>query len=121
MINKLHKLSMVAITSLLLFACVSGAQKPTDLLATTEADIEIARSHDAEEYAPLALNRAKQYMQEAQRLISQKHYEQARMILEKAAIEAELATVKIQADKSSQAALAIQRDLQLLENEITEP
>ena len=101
-----------------LVACAGNDDRPDRLMAVTEDRIEQAKHQDADEYAPLALNRAKEYYSEAQMLIEDNKDDEARMVLEKASVEAELAMVTSRAEKTSQAALEIQRDLQLLENQM---
>lgn len=114
---KHHSLTLALIASAFaLTACSStSTDKPTQMLATAETTIEQAMAQDAGQHAPVALNKAKEHLRNAERAIDEQQYTQAKMLLEKAVVEAEYASIKANSEKSKEAAMAVENSIQTLE------
>ncbi len=102
---------------LLLCACTTVEQAPTSLVSKAESSITQAESMGASEHAPVALNDAREHFRNAEDAMDKEDYREARLLLEKAIIDAEYASVKTNAEEAQLAAQAIEQDLQTLEQE----
>lgn len=118
MLQKISLLSLVT-SVMLLTACSSVNTKATeDFAVRTETNIHQAENIGADEYAPVALRSAKQNLDAAKAKIAAEEYEQAQQLLEKAAVDADYASVKTHSEKTQEAARQIQLDIKTLESQI---
>lgn len=101
----------------LLCACTTVEQAPTNLVSRAEATITQAESMGASEHAPVAINDAREHFRDANDAMDKENYREARLSLEKAIIDAEYATIKSNAEEAQLAAQTIERNLQSIEQE----
>lgn len=114
---KHHSLTLALIASAFaLTACSStSTDKPTKMFATAETTIEQAAAQGADQRAPVSLSKAKEHLRQAQRAVDEEQYTTAKMLLEKAIVEAEYASIKANSEKSKEAAMAVKNSIQTLE------
>lgn len=118
MISKLLYSLTATSFALLLAACTSVTDAPRTLQTQAETNINQAESAGADEHAPLALRNAKQHLDNAEKAMQEEHHEEAKMLLEKAMIDADYAIAKTNSEKSQQAAEQVRTNIQTLEEEI---
>ena len=104
---------------LMLSACSQVDKGEINELATrTATGIAEAEVLEADQYAPVALRSAKMKLDDAKGKIAQEEYQQARLILEEAMVDAENARVKTRSEKAQASAKQIQQDIRVLESEL---
>lgn len=91
---------------------------PSSDLAAANQAIEQAKLVGAEEHAPLEIRAARQKIDRARQLISDKEHVQAKMIIEQAMLDAELAQVKSLSSKSQKAVNELHETIKTLKEEI---
>ena len=107
----------------LIFVLASGCRSsrvpaPTSEMAAASLAVEQADQMGAEEYAPLEIRQARQKLDQAQRLLRNGDNKRARMLIEKAKVDAELAEAKALASKSQKAVVELQETIKTLRDEI---
>lgn len=99
-------------------ACANTGTMPRTLAVQVQSEIERASEIGAEEHAPLALRSARQNLASAQSYIEDERYDEARLKLEKAEVDAEYAIAKTSAEKSQAAVEQINANLDALRREM---
>lgn len=102
---------------LVLAACTT-APVPDIQLAKAETRIQQANAVEAEQYAPVELRSARQHFNEAKSAINRGDNIEARRLLEKAEVDAELAAAMSNLAQSQQAASEVDKSLDLLRDEL---
>ena len=104
---------------LLLAGCGSSKlPAPSSELAAANQAVEQAKLVGAEEHAPLEIRAARQKLDRARQLMSDKEHAQAKMAIEQAMLDAELAQVKSLSSKSQKAVNELQETIKTLKEEI---
>lgn len=91
---------------------------PTSELAAASLAVEQADQMGAEVHAPLEIRQARQKLDQAQRLLRSGDNKRARLLIEKAKVDAELAEAKALATKSQKAVDELQQTINTLKEEI---
>ena len=99
-----------------LSGCGAG-RPPTAELAQATLAVQEASQKEAPQYAAAELNTARQELERAQQAMREKEYTTARRLAERALVHAQLAETTAEAEKTRQAAAALQRSIQLLRRE----
>ena len=115
--SSLLRTSLVVMLGFLAVACSTHGSKPTTLLTQAEQKVQSAKSHDAEEHAPLALEKAKEHLSKAKDQISEEEYDEASRDLELAIAYSDYAVMKSDADQKEKAANEISQGLMNLQRE----
>lgn len=105
------------VIAILMISCAS-TKPPTQKLAQSEAAINQADQVGAQDYAPLEIREARKKLQRAQDLVSEKEYEKAARLAERAEVDAELAEAKALSEKAQNAVKQLRESIQLLRQEI---
>ncbi|QSP94175.1 DUF4398 domain-containing protein [Marinobacter salinisoli] len=116
--NRLGRILFVVGFTVTLAACAGPGPKPTSELRLAESSVQQAEASDARKYDPVLLNQAQNKLADARKLIDQEEYEQARLLLEQAAVDAQLAAARSQAEKSQAAMNEINKNIEALQNEL---
>lgn len=117
--NIQYKSWITGVFILLLTGCGSSKiPAPSSDLAAANQAIEQAKLVGAEEYAPLEIRAARQKIDRARQLISDKAHAQAKMVIEQAMLDAELAQVKSLSSKSQKAVNELNQTIKTLKEEI---
>lgn len=117
MVKQILRYSTFVGSIVLLCSCTTVEQAPTGLVSSAEASIRQAESLGASEHAPVALNDARKHLRDAREAMNDEKYREARLLLEKAIIDADYAGVKSNAEEAQLAAQTIEQNLQSLEEE----
>ncbi len=120
MIKKPTRLMSVALLAglLSLSACGSNPPVPTAEVSAARASIESAERSGAGESQPALIKRARDAMTRAEQAIDAEENLRARGLAETAALDAQLAEAKTDADKSEQAANELESGLKSLQQEM---
>lgn len=110
-----NTLLLIAVTQ---FAACSSGPPPKQELSLTQASIRSAEAAGAAEYAPKALRTAQQKVESAKSLINKEEYKKAKLVLESALADAELAEASAEAQKSKLANSELQESIDLMKQEI---
>lgn len=111
------KLGVVILLSVLGFACSSQGEKPTNLLVQAEKKLSVAKSHNAEEYAPLAYNEANELIEESRSDMEEGDFYSAERHLNLSIAKSDFAIAKSKADSTEKTANEISQDLMNLQRE----
>lgn len=114
---KIIRFSTFVGSIILLCACTTVEQAPLGLVSNAESSIRQAESQGANEHAPVALNDAREHLRDARQAINDENHREARLLLEKAIIDADYASVKSSAEEAQLAAQTIEQNLRSLEEE----
>lgn len=112
--HKLGRFGLVLGLSTLMAACAGPGPRPTGELQTAETSIQQAEGADAREYEPVLLNEARNQVEDARDLIDSEKYGQARPILEKAAVDAQLAAARAETQQAEEAVAEINTSIDSL-------
>ncbi len=107
---------MIAAT-VALGACGS-VPKPTAEIASARTTLDSARQAGASEVAPVALDRARLQLEQAEQAMANDDNEQARRLAELAAVNAELARVEAEQSRTESAAAELQAGIATLREEL---
>ncbi len=105
---------LVMATAVLLTACASQGPKPDSQLLTAASAIEQAEATQARQYEPVLLNQAQNKMADARELIEREEYDRARLLLEQATVDAQLAGARTETAKARQAVEEINKNIESL-------
>tara|TARA_R110000868_G_scaffold306734_1_gene568020 strand:+ start:51578 stop:51943 length:366 start_codon:yes stop_codon:yes gene_type:complete len=100
------------------FSACSSTRPPTQQLTQTEASISQAEQVGAEEYAPLEIREARKKLQEARSLVKKEKYEDAKLLADRAMVDAEYAQIKTLSAKAQKAVYQLQESIKALQKEI---
>ena len=117
---KLRHTGWIAALLILLFTGCGSSKlpAPSSELAAANQSVEQAKLVGAEEYAPLEIRAARQKLDRARQLMNDKKHAQAKMVIEQAMLDAELAQVKSLSSKSEKAVNELQETIKTLKEEI---
>ena len=101
-----------------LIAACSSISPPTQQLTETRMIIEQAENVGAKEFAPLEIRDATLKLKQARELADKKEYKKAKLLLEHARVDAELAQAKALSGKSQEAAAELRESIRLLKEEL---
>lgn len=114
---KYSQFILVAVLVVTLGACAS-TKPPTAKMSETDAAIRQAEQVDAQDYAPLAIREARKKFTEAQRLVEQEKYEEAKLLADEAKVDAELAEITARSEKAQEAVRQLRESIKTLKEEI---
>ncbi|MBE94990.1 DUF4398 domain-containing protein [Marinobacter sp.] len=100
--------------------CASSVERPDGELRSAESAIQQAVSSDARDFEPVLLNQAQNRVTDAEELIDREQYLEARRLLEKAAVDAQLAGARSETAKARQAVDEVNRNIESLRKRIDE-
>jgi chromosome segregation ATPase len=98
--------------------CASSVERPDGKLQSAESAVEKAVSSDAREFEPVLLNEAQNRIADANELMEQEQYLEARRQLEKASVDAQLAGARADTAKAKQAVEEINSSIESLRQQI---
>lgn len=115
--------SMLSAASILCIAvisggCASSGERPDGKLQTAESALQQAVSSDAREYQPVLLNEAQNRVADAKKEIEAENFHEAGRLLEKAAVDAQLAAARSNTAKAKQAVEEINGNIESLRQRI---
>lgn len=110
-------LPLMFVAAVALGACGS-VPKPTAEMASARTTMDSARQAGAGEVAPLALDRARLQLEQAEQASADGDNEKARRLAELAAVNAELARVEAEQARTESAAAELQAGIATLKKEI---
>lgn len=117
MIRSPWKLCALAALIISLSAC-SSAPKPKTEMALSSSALHNAEVAGAKKYAPIELRNAEEKQGLADAAIASENYTTAKRLSEQAAVDAELAKAKSEAEKSRLALKEVQDSIQLIKTEL---
>lgn len=103
-----------------LTACASPGSPPEREMQSAESAIQEAEAHDAREHEPLLLNQARNKLADAEELLEQEDYREARRLLEQAAADAKLASERAQTERVRNSAQEINRSIEALRQQMND-
>lgn len=116
--NTTTKRGVALLFAATLAACSSLKTPATADVAVSKAAVENAASADAQEFAPVEMNSAREKMGRANKAMADKDYALARELAAQAQADAKLAQGKADSAKAQAAADALQDDLRVLRDEL---
>jgi len=117
MVKTNTKWCVLVVTATLLGAC-SGTPKPKTEIALSKAAVQNAEVAGATDHAPIELRTAKEKQALANKALSSKKYLTAKQLSEQAAVDAELAKVKSEAEKSRAAVKEVEDSINVIRAEL---
>lgn len=102
----------------ILAACAGPGPRPEGEMQSAQNAIQSAQSNNAREYEPILLNDAQNKVSDAELLIEEREYHEARRLLEQAAVDAELASARAETGRAKAAAEEINRSIEQLRQQI---
>jgi hypothetical protein len=112
--HKLGRYGLVLGLSALMTACAGPGPKPTGELQSAETSIQQAEGADAREFEPVLLNEARNQVADAKELIDSERYREAEKLLEKAAVDAQLAMARSETQQAENAVEQINENIESL-------
>ena len=109
--------SMVAVLASTLASCAS-TPKPLEEMSQSRNAVAQADTRDTREFAPMELMQAKEQQDMAERALIAEEYTRAKRHSEQAAVLAELATAKANAEKSKSAVLEVDGNIKTMQQEV---
>lgn len=117
MVKTYSKWCFVVVALISLGAC-SGTAKPKTEIALSNAAVQNAEVAGATDLAPIELRKAKEKQALADTALSKKNYMTAKQLSEQAAVDAELAKAKSEAEKSRAAVKEVEDSINLIRAEM---
>ena len=117
MITTPWKACVLATAILALGAC-SSAPKPKTEMALSNSALQNAEVAGAKKYAPIELRTAKEKQDLANAALAKEKYTTAKRLSEQAAVDAELAKAKSEAEKSRLALKEVEDSIRLIKTEL---
>lgn len=108
----------LVLASALLGACASQGPAPVAGLAVARTSLNQAESAGAAQYAPVELLTARDKLSRAEVAMNDKRYDDARVLSDEAAADADVAERKARAVKATQTAAEMQRSNAVLGSEL---
>lgn len=105
---------LIAGGTILLTACAGQGPRPDSQLLTAASAIEQAEATQARLHEPVLLNQAQNKVADARELIDAEEYDRARLLLEQATVDAQLAGARSETAKARQAVDEINRNIESL-------
>lgn len=104
--------------AVIMSGCASSVERPSGELQTAESAMQEAVSSDARDFEPVLLNQAQNKVADAEELIEQEQYLEARRLLEQATVDAQLAGARSETAKAQQAVEEINGNIEALRQRI---
>lgn len=101
-----------------LIACSGPGPKPDSELKIAVSSIQQAEASDARKFDPVLLNQAQNKLADARSLIEREEYREAERLLEEAAVDAQLAAARSEAEKAQRAVAEINSTIEDLQNQL---
>ncbi|MEX2476668.1 DUF4398 domain-containing protein [Marinobacter sp.] len=101
-----------------LAGCASSVERPDGELRSAESAIQQAVSSDARNFEPVLLNQAQNRVADAEELIEREEYLEAKRLLEKASVDAQLAGARSNTAKAEKAVDEINSNIESLRQRI---
>jgi chromosome segregation ATPase len=98
--------------------CASPGERPEGKLQTAESAIQQAVASDARDFEPVLLNEAQNKLADAEEFIEAERYQEAGALLEKAAVDAQLAGARSETAKAQRAVAEINNNIETLRQRI---
>jgi len=117
MYKNYSKACLVAVTVVCLGAC-SSAPKPKTEMALSNSALQNAEVAGAANHAPIELRTAKEKQALADAAMSRKKFTTAKQLAEQAAVDAEYAKAKSEAEKSRQAVAEVEDSINMIRTEL---
>ncbi len=117
MVKTKSKWCVLVVTAISLGAC-SGTPKPKTEIALSNAAVQNAEVAGATDLAPIELRTAKEKQALANSAMSSKNYLTAKQLSEQAAVDAELAKAKSEAEKSRAAVKEVEDSINVIRAEL---
>lgn len=119
MIKTNHCITISAIAGLLLMTgCGTSRQPPSEIIASAESAISLAKDSNAYEYAARDLRGAEDKLQQAKDAVQQENYDEAQRLAEKAMIDAKLAKAKADASGEHDATEKMRESVEKFDQDI---
>lgn len=119
MIKTKSKWCVLLVATIALGAC-SGTPKPKTEIALSNAAVQNAEVAGATDHAPIELRTAKEKQTMANKAFALKNYMTAKQLSEQAAVDAELAKVKSEAEKSRAAVKEVEDSINVIRAELNQ-
>lgn len=117
MYKSITKCCVISVALVTLAAC-SSTPKPQTEIALSNAALQNAEIAGAQNLAPIELRKAKEKQALADSAYSRESYKTAKQLSEQAAVDAELAKVKSEAEKSRLAVKEVEDSIRLIRTEL---
>lgn len=117
MVKTYSKWCVLVVATVALGAC-SGTPKPKTEIALSNAAVQNAEVAGANDLAPIELRKAKEKQALAGNALALKKYKTAKQLSEQAAVDAELAKAKSEAEKSRSAVKEVEHGINLIRAEL---
>lgn len=117
MYKSIYKSCFAGVVALSLCAC-SGTPKPRTEIALSNTALQNAEVAGAKELAPIELRKAQEKQSLADSAMSREKYTTAKQLSEQAAVDAELAKAKSEAEKSRLAVKEVEDSINLIRTEL---
>lgn len=110
----LGRTALITGLALTIAACAGPGPRPDGKLQTAESSIQQAESSDAREFNPILLNDAQNKVADARELMEQERYREAEVLLDQAAVDAQLAGARSETDKARSAVEQLNENIETL-------
>ncbi len=117
MIKTVIRASLVLALVVGLSACGSKAPRPVSELALTDAALQNAEVAGAGEHAPIELREAYEKKEQADIAVKREQFKKASYLTNEAAVDADLARAKAEAEKSRLALEEARKNIELMRTE----
>jgi len=115
---KLNSRLCVAALALIILSACSGTPKPRTEIALSNSALQNAEVAGAQDLAPIELRKAREKQALADSAMSREKFTTAKQLAEQAAVDAELAKAKSEAEKSRQALNEVKDSIKLIQTEL---
>ncbi len=119
MMKRTYWLAIPVITGILITtACGTSRQPPTEIIASAESAISLAKDSNAYDYAARDLRGAEDKLQQAKEAVQKENYEDAQRLAEKALMDAKLAKAKADASGEHDATEQMRESVEKFDQDI---
>ncbi|MFA5669527.1 MAG: DUF4398 domain-containing protein [Balneolaceae bacterium] len=113
----MRKLILLTVVAVVMGACAS-TKPPSEKLTRVKSSIQQAEQVGADDFAPLEIREARKKLDQAQELVGKKKYEEAKLMADRAMVDADLAQIKTLSEKSQKAVNELRESIRVLKQEI---
>lgn len=110
-------LILFTIATFAMGACAS-TKPPSEKLTRVKSSIQQAEQVGANDFAPLEIREARKKLEKAEKLVGKKKYEEAKLMADRAMVDADLAQIKTLSEKSQKAVNELRESIKVLKQEI---
>lgn len=111
-------LAVLAIGPAFWFATGCAGNPPKEAIASAQTMVQRAEQEGAAQFAPRSLREAKDKIEKAEGEVNDDHYSDARRLAEQAQVDAKLAAVETDREKTKEAVAELTRTVQDMESDI---